>query len=256
MRKNLFKRLLSLATVPLVLAIAGCQTASLSVEDLGLTRISGQTSAHYPIHGIDISKYQGEIDWHTARRDGVEFVYIKATEGGDLLDSRFHENWRGARAAGIPHGAYHFFYWCRPGIEQARWFIKNVPQDALSLPPVLDVEWTPHSPTCTRRPERAEVIREMGAFMDALEKHYRVRPMIYSTVDMHRERLVGAFPGHKFWLRAVAAHPDEIYEDRQFHLWQYTATGTVAGIRGEVDRNAYAGTREDWHKWLATVSKR
>lgn len=93
------------------LGITGCRTASLDPVELGLTRIAGERPDHYPVHGIDISKYQGDVDWRAARADGVEFVYIKATEGGDRLDERFHENWRGARDAGIPHGAYHFFYW-------------------------------------------------------------------------------------------------------------------------------------------------
>ncbi|MCM2503726.1 glycoside hydrolase family 25 protein [Aureimonas altamirensis] len=238
------------------LGISGCRTASLDPVELGLTRIAGERPDHYPVHGIDISKYQGDVDWRAARADGVEFVYIKATEGGDRLDERFHENWRGARDAGIPHGAYHFFYWCRPGIEQARWFIKNVPQDALSLPPVLDVEWTPHSPTCTRRPDRAEMQREMTAFMDALERHYGMRPIIYAPIDIHRDRLVGTYPNHRFWLRAVADHPDNVYEARDFHFWQYTATGTVAGIEGDVDRNAFSGSRQDWQRWLSSHTRR
>ena len=60
--------------------------------------------------------------------DNVAFAYLKATEGGDMLDDRLRENWAAARAAGVPRGAYHFYYWCRPGIEQARWFIENVPR--------------------------------------------------------------------------------------------------------------------------------
>ncbi|QOG08334.1 glycoside hydrolase family 25 protein [Aureimonas sp. OT7] len=255
---TLNRRVIAFAILALVgaLGITGCRTASLDPVELGLTRIAGERPDHYPVHGIDISKYQGTVDWRAAKAGGVEFVYIKATEGGDRLDERFHENWRGARDAGIPHGAYHFFYWCRPGIEQARWFIKNVPQDALSLPPVLDVEWTPHSPTCTRRPDRAEMLREMSAFMDALERHYGMRPIIYAPIDIHRDRLVGTYPNHRFWLRAVADHPDNVYEARDFHFWQYTATGTVAGIDGDVDRNAFSGSRQEWQKWLSSHTRR
>ncbi len=255
---TLNRRVIAFAILALVgaLGITGCRTASLDPVELGLTRIAGERPDHYPVHGIDISKYQGTVDWRAAKAGGVEFVYIKATEGGDRLDERFHENWRGARDAGIPHGAYHFFYWCRPGIEQARWFIKNVPQDALSLPPVLAVEWTPHSPTCTRRPDRAEMLREMSAFMDALERHYGMRPIIYAPIDIHRDRLVGTYPNHRFWLRAVADHPDNVYEARDFHFWQYTATGTVAGIDGDVDRNAFSGSRQEWQKWLSSHTRR
>jgi len=69
-------------------------------------------------------------------------------------------------------------------------------------------------------------------------------------------RLVAAFPRHEFWVRAVADHPDNVYEDRKFRFWQYTATGSVPGIRGEVDRNAFAGSRADWAKWLQARMRR
>lgn len=239
-----------LAVLPLLLLTA-CRSASLDPVDLGLAGVSGTRPEHYPVHGVDVSKYQGEIDWEEARRAGVAFAYLKSTEGGDRIDSAFRRNWRDAKAAGIPRGAYHFFYWCRPGIEQAQWFIENVPRDADALPMALDVEWNPDSPTCTRRPPREEVVREMTAFMDAVERHYGVRPIVYAPIDIHRERLVGTFPNHQFWLRGVKDHPDVNYEGRDFRFWQWTATGTVPGIRGGVDRNAFSGTREDWRKWLA-----
>ena len=91
---------------------------------------------------------------------------------------------------------------------------------------------------------------------DALERHYGQRPILYVPIDVHRERLVAAFPRHEFWVRAVADHPDNVYEDRKFRFWQYTATGSVPGIRGEVDRNAFAGSRADWAKWLQARMRR
>ena len=97
----------------------------------------GVASAHaMPVQGIDVSYWQGDIDWAKAREAGVRFTFIKATEGGDHLDSKFHENWAGARDAGIARGAYHFLYWCRPADEQALWFMLNVPPDPDALPPV------------------------------------------------------------------------------------------------------------------------
>ncbi|MBC8129318.1 MAG: glycoside hydrolase family 25 protein [Rhizobiaceae bacterium] len=252
-RKTLISGALAKVIVAIVLtgAIAtGCTSTSLDTADLGLSDFSASSPQAHPVHGIDVSKYQGEIDWGAARDGGVAFAYIKSTEGGDRVDSRFAENWRGAGAAGIPRGAYHFFYWCRDGRSQARWFIDNVPRDANALPPVLDVEWNPDSPTCTKRPPRDDVVKEMNAFMDELESHYGVRPLVYAPIDIHRERLVGTFPRHEFWLRAVRDHPGNVYTSRPFRFWQYTATGTVPGVSGEVDRNAFSGSRADWAKWL------
>ena len=67
-----------------------------------------------PIHGIDVSRWQGGIDWTSVRAAGTQFAFLKATEGGDRVDPRFLENWDGAARAGVPRGAYHFMYWCRP----------------------------------------------------------------------------------------------------------------------------------------------
>ena len=105
----------------------------------------------YPIHGIDVSKFQGDIDWNAVANSGVKFAWIKATEGGDYADARFQANWEGAKAAGIPRGAYHFVYWCRPPLEEISNFEQNAPVEDDALPPVLDVEATPTSQTCHRR---------------------------------------------------------------------------------------------------------
>lgn len=228
-------------------ALAGCTSVSLDPKDLGLRE---QALYGYPVRGIDVAKYQGSIDWNAVRRSGVAFAYLKATEGGDRVDDNFERNWAATARAGIPHGAYHFFYLCRSGAEQAAWFIRNVPKEAGALPPVLDVEWTPDSPTCTRRPPRAELIREMTAFLEPVERYYGTKAIIYVPIDVHRDRLVDAFPDHEFWLRSVKDHPQNVYQDRDFRFWQWTGTGTVPGVDGGVDRNVFAGTREDWDKWL------
>src|SRR5690606_30595184 len=81
------------------------------------------------VHGVDVSRWQGDIDWVKLRTQGATFAYIKATDGGDHLDPMFRKNSREAKAAGIKRGAYHFFYWCRVASQQADWFIRNVPKE-------------------------------------------------------------------------------------------------------------------------------
>ncbi|MGB8811747.1 MAG: GH25 family lysozyme [Paracoccaceae bacterium] len=205
----------------------------------------------YAVHGIDISRFQTQIDWDAARAGGVNFVYMKATEGGDLVDPAFRENWRGAARAGVARGAYHFHYHCRPAAEQARWFIKHVPKSAGALPPVLDMEWTPFSPTCTLRPPAADVRREAVIFMDAIEAHYGQRPLLYTSIDFYRENELWRLPRTEFWLRSVAGHPGDKYEGQSWTFWQYTSTGLVPGIAGKVDINVFAGSPGTWAQWLA-----
>lgn len=211
----------------------------------------------YPVHGIDVSKFQGEIDWNAAARDGVAFAFIKATEGGDHLDARFYENWMAARQAGIPRAAYHFYYFCRPAEDQIAWFIQNVPREDGALPPVLDMEWNGHSPTCSKKFPRDMVLREMEIFLKRAEAYYGQKPIIYSSVDFHDEILKGVFKEYPFWLRSVAAHPEERYEDRSdWIFWQYTEEGRVAGIRGSVDRNLFYGSKRQWVRWKKKVLQR
>lgn len=205
----------------------------------------------HPVHGIDASRHQPQIDWRTARANGVTFAWLKATEGGDILDPAFRDNWRAARRAGVAHGAYHFFYHCRPAAEQARWFIRHVPREAGSLPPVLDLEWTPFSPTCTIRRSGAVIRSEARIFLQAIEAHYGKRPVIYTSVDFYRDTQLWRVGPYDFWLRSVAAHPDELYGGRPWTFWQYSATGAVPGVPGEVDLNAFNGSASQWQAWLA-----
>ncbi|MEE9052168.1 GH25 family lysozyme [Brucella melitensis] len=211
---------------------------------------TGKTPWHYPIHGTDVSKYQSDVDWSAVRASGISFAFIKATEGGDRVDERFNEHWSGTREARLPRGAYHFYYFCRPAIEQARWYIQNVPREQSALPPVLDMEWNPHSPTCKLRPNAAVVRREMRTFLQAVEKHYGKRPVIYTTVDFFDDNDLRQLSEYPFWLRSVAGHPDEKYGPRPWTFWQYTGTGSILGIRGDADINTFAGDSASWKKWL------
>ncbi|WP_373414543.1 GH25 family lysozyme [Ensifer aridi] len=205
------------------------------------------------VHGVDVSRWQGDIDWVKLRTQGANFAYIKATDGGDHLDPMFKKNWRRAQAAGLKRGAYHFFYWCRTAGEQADWFIRNVPREPDALPPVIDVEWNGES-SCKRRPSPERVREKMQVFMDKLERHYGQRPIIYTAPDFYRDNLKGAFPNHPFWLRSVAAHPSKVYPGRKWLFWQYSGSGLSHGVDGRIDLNVFNGGEEDWHNWVAARS--
>lgn len=205
--------------------------------------------ASYAVHGIDVARYQGTVDWRRARLSGVAFAYIKATEGGDLLDPQFDRNWQLAAREGVPRGAYHFYYFCTPPDVQARWFIANVPRLGAALPPVLDLEWNPFSPTCTVRPPGAEVRRQARIFLDIVERHYGQRPIIYTTPEFYAQTGIGEVDAD-FWLRSVARTPDQVYPGQPWVFWQYTGTGIVPGVAGGVDINAFRGAPSEWQGWL------
>ena len=212
---------------------------------------SGRAPSDYPVHGIDASRFQGPIDWPVARAAGVSFAYLKATEGGDRVDAGFAGHWQGAARAGVPRGAYHFYYFCTPAEVQARWFIANVPQERGALPPVADLEWNPQSPTCTFRPAPEVVRSEARIFMDILERHYGQRPIIYTDPGFWERNELWRFAGEEVWLRATAAHPTDAYRVEGWSFWQYSATGLVPGVGGKVDVDAFGGSRAEWLAWLA-----
>ncbi|MGR6468487.1 glycoside hydrolase family 25 protein [Rhizobium sp. PAMB 3182] len=209
----------------------------------------GKRSPHkHAVHGVDVSRWQGNIDWPKLRTQGANFAYIKATDGGDHLDPMFKTNWRNAKAAGLKRGAYHFFYWCRTAGEQADWFIRNVPRDPDALPPVIDVEWN-HQSSCKRRPSPEKIREKMQVFMDMLERHYGKRPVIYTAPDFYQDNLQGAFKSHPFWLRSVAAHPSKVYPGRDWIFWQYSGSGLSHGVDGRIDLNAFHGSEAEWRRF-------
>jgi len=234
------------AGLALTLLLAGCA--------IGDRELYYPSAADYQIHGIDVSKYQGDIDWSAVRDAGVKFVWIKATEGGDYVDDKFAQNWAAAKAAGIPHGAYHFMYWCRPPEEQAQWFIEHVPRDPDALPPVLDVEWTPLSKTCPRHVPRAVALADMKVILDAMQQAYGKRSVIYTSVDFYRDVLEGQLTNYQLWVRSVKYFPSVKYGARRWHFWQHSEHAHIPGIRGNVDENAFNGSPSDWRKYLALAS--
>jgi len=237
-------------TLPDAAAPASLTVTTSNFMDADPTDWPGRAPDRYPVHGIDLSRFQTAVDWPTARANGVNFAFIKATEGGDIVDPMFRDHWQGAAAAGVRRGAYHFFYHCRPAAEQARWYIRHVPRTPGALPPVLDLEWTPTSPTCTIRRDGATIRDEARIFIDILERHYGQRPLIYTTVDFFQDTELWRLRGVEFWLRSVADHPHGVYDGAGWSFWQYTSTGLVPGIAGKVDINVFAGSEQAWAGWL------
>ncbi len=204
-----------------------------------------------PIQGIDVARYQGAIDFNSVYASGVRFVYMKGTEGKDYVDPAFRDNWKRARASGMAHGVYHFMTWCSTAAEQARWFVNNVPDDPTALPPVLDLEWNNHS-SCKNKWGKADILEKVRTMLAVMEKHTGKMPIIYTDIAFHRDILEGEHFDNAFWLRSTAAEPHERYNNRRWTFWQWTQTGTVKGVRSEVDRNTFYGDENDWTVFLLT----
>jgi len=201
--------------------------------------------SRYPVRGIDISHHQGLIDWDVLRTQGVDFVFMKATEGGDFKDRRFKANWQAAARAGIVRGAYHFFTFCRPGLDQAQNFIDSVPVAANSLPPVVDLEF---GGNCAKKPTIADIKKELGGVLERLESHYRKKPILYVTQEFYETYHGKLGFNHPLWVRSIRFEPR--YAQKTWLFWQYHNNGRRAGISGPVDLNVFRGDRERFQSLL------
>ena len=188
--------------------------------------------------GVDVSHHQGAIDWDKLAADRVSFAYIKATEGGDWLDTRFAENWRAAKRTSIARGAYHYFTLCTPAETQAAHFIRTLGPLDNDLPPALDVE---QMEPCSDESTQQTPAEGVDIFLDIVEAHYGVRPIIYTTRDFHDAHLQ-SMTGERFWVSSISNEPDWRTED--WVIWQFTHRGTRAGINGAVDMNRLKGEME------------
>jgi lysozyme len=203
-------------------------------------------TGHY-VHGVDVSRHQGAIDWRALAATDVRFAYIKASEGSDYRDDRFASNWRDAGEAGIKRGAYHYFTLCRPGAVQAANFISAAPSRG-ELPPVVDIE---QKSPCRQGPQVADVAAELAAYLDALDLYYRVRPIIYTTREFNDLHLANALAGEKFWLRNLFAQPD--FRRDAWVFWQYSHDGKRPGVSGPVDLNYFRGDEKAFAAYLNKV---
>jgi len=189
----------------------------------------------YPYQGIDVSHHQGHIAWAKLPRQGVDFAYIKATEGSDHVDRRFSRNWHAADRAGVHRGAYHFFGLCSSGQAQAANFLRTVPYDPVALPPAVDLEFPGN---CKRRPSRAKVHRELGDFLRIVEARYGKRAVLYLTPHFDKRYKISATLDRPLWLRSIKAKPR--FGARPWHMWQASSTRRLHGVRGHVDWNVAA----------------
>lgn len=189
--------------------------------------------AHRYVQGVDVSRHQGPIDWRTLAGADIRFAYIKATEGGDYVDPMLAAHWKGAGDAGVKRGAYHFFTLCRSGALQAMHFIGAAPRG--ELPPAVDLE---HMGPCREGPTMTDVAREVDVYLDAVERAWGRRPILYTTHQFHDAHLKSV-RGERFWLRSLFRWPQ--FRRREWVIWQHHNKGQRPGVQGPIDLNSFRG---------------
>lgn len=186
----------------------------------------------YKIKGIDVSEYQGKIDWSKVVND-YKFAYLKATEADILVDKEYKRNTIEARKNNIKFGAYHFYHFGTDGISQAKFFINVIGND-FDLPPVLDIEFGGNS----KLKDKNQTIKEIRDCINYLENYYHKNVIIYATQESYNELIQGNF-ANPIWFRSIIFNVDNNLDNLTF--WQYNSHGHVNGINGYVDLNVFKG---------------
>lgn len=215
--------------------------------------------------GIDVSHYQREVDWQKAKSAGVQFAFVKASEGTSLIDSQFARNWQELRRLGIPHGAYHFFRPAHP-LSQIEWFVEGVQPQAGQLL-VLDVENGGGL-------SKAELTRKVVEAVEIIYARTGRYPLIYSRASWLNANIdITKLPKLDYWLaqyRWALPYPmfTEPYptekivipngvtrEQVKFHQTGENGNGKLYGAQSYyIDTNRFIGTNEELAAYFGGVS--
>jgi lysozyme len=243
-RRRRRRLVLSAAVVALALLV---MAALLVSGTLWPTRTA---ALRYPVQGVDVSAYQGTIDWDVLAEQDIDFAWIKATEGSSYQDPRFADNWAGAHDTDLLVGAYHFLSIDSPGTDQAVNVTATVSRHQGDLPVVVDVEC--YAEYCDAPPPAARVREVLDPLLLAIEQHYGRPAVLYATRDWYERYLAGGYPDNPVWFRSVTTSP-HLTDDRDWKFWQWSAREQLDGYRGDeefIDMNAFRGDREELESLL------
>ena len=199
----------------------------------------------HPIRGVDVSSYQGDIDWDILADQNIDFAFIKATEGSGSQDAYFSGNFENALKTHLKVGAYHFFSYDSPGATQAENFINTVPKIDGMLPPVIDIEF--YGDKASNPPTREETESILNELLRRLEERYGQKPIIYTTGKSYDLYIKGGHYDHSIWIRDLLGEPS--LPDRKWVFWQYNNRKRLKGYSGPekcIDMNIFNGSKEDF----------
>ncbi len=210
---------------------SGSATALTAPTPQALSCASGST-----LTGVDVSTYQGTIDWKSVKAAGISFAFAKATESTNIIDSTFATNWAGMKAAGVVRGAYHFFDPSVDAASQASYCLATVGAlEAGDLPVVLDFEQLGGK-------AEAAAVADAVTFLAAVTAATGKRAILYMSSDF----LSASYPALSPYVLWVANYgvtcPGLPVEWSGWDFWQHSDTGAINGISGAVDLDTFNGT--------------
>jgi GH25 family lysozyme M1 (1,4-beta-N-acetylmuramidase) len=194
--------------------------------------------------GVDVSHFNGAIDWNAMKTSGFRFAFVRAGQGR-RPDVSFQANWNGAHKAGLLVGVYYFFVPSNDEIGDANWFLQQVSMRAGDLPPVVDVE---DAPFVTGKPDDSAIAFALAQWMSIVESRTGRRPILCTSnhYTITHFRNLGALQSYPLWILQPgmsSPHPPAPWNVWTF--WQYSDNVTLAGMSGRFDGNRFNGTYQD-----------
>lgn len=191
--------------------------------------------------GVDVSHFQGDVDWSSIKKDGVLFAYAKATQGSRFIDPKYMSNWKEMKENKVYKGAYHFFEYDDDVTKQVNHFLKTVKYSKLDLPPVLDLEGGGVNGKVNIESYQKSVLE----WLNQVEKILGVKPIIYTNVTFGNTYLnKPEFSNYDLWLAEYTKEKPELPEawlSKGWLIWQRSEFGKLNGINGNVDHDLFNG---------------
>lgn len=226
-----------------LLAVLGVAVALLMYN--GYIQVNHISRRKYPVVGVDVSSYQGDIDWNVLASQNIQFAFIKATEGSGYVDQYFKTNWENAAGTDLRIGAYHFFSFESPGKNQASNFIGTVGDKEGMLPPVIDVEYY-GSFRSAGDIDAKGIAKELRDMVDELFANYGVKPIIYVSKESYETIVKDGFNDCPLWYRSVYS---KVPKDVNWTFWQCSNRKRLDGYNGAetyIDLNVFNGSKDSF----------
>lgn len=210
-------------------------------ENKAIKKEFDQFFSQWKVYGIDVSHYNGNIDWDDVEtifgEHEIHFAFIRATAGKNKVDNKFQRNWTAKKHERIKIGAYHYYRPDENSIEQADNFINTVKLSPGNLPPVLDIEAKP------KKQSMVALKQGLKKWLNKVESHYGVKPIIYSGSSYFTAFLKKEFGEYPLWIANYNRTKKPVSDDWLF--WQYSSRGIVKGADDRLDINVFNGNKED-----------
>lgn len=235
----------------MVMFFSGCAVpSSIRVEDVPLDKKSTEplkekksTITGQHIIGIDISRHQGVVNFDKVKSTGVSFIFVRATDGVTYQDPTYRENFLSAKKLGITVGAYHFYETNDDPVAQITNFTDIVMLRPGDLPPVVDIERLHNK-------NDINVVANLKRFLDGIENHYGVKPIIYTGLNFSNKHLT-EFGEYPLWVAEYRKGELTLPKGwTHWTFWQHSQSGKIDGIEVAVDLNRFQGDQASFDNLL------